>query len=68
MKRRGVVIPEFKEVMTPPKQEETPLFIDEKNQSISDLFTETAPSDLPASESESPEADDTSEEQNGSVQ
>jgi len=41
MKRRGIVIPQFKEVMTPPKESESPAV--ENNQSITDLFDQTAP-------------------------
>ncbi|MDD2368268.1 MAG: monofunctional biosynthetic peptidoglycan transglycosylase [Sulfuricurvum sp.] len=49
MKRRGIVIPQYQEVMTPPKKEETPTVNEEENQSISDLFTESNPSE-PATE------------------
>ncbi|ADR33152.1 monofunctional biosynthetic peptidoglycan transglycosylase [Sulfuricurvum kujiense DSM 16994] len=41
MKRRGIVIPQFKEVMTPPRESESPAV--ENNQSITDLFDQTAP-------------------------
>ncbi len=41
MKRRGIVIPQFKEIMTPPKEIESPAV--ENNQSITDLFDQTAP-------------------------
>jgi monofunctional biosynthetic peptidoglycan transglycosylase len=53
MKRRGVVIPEFREVMTPPKVEET--IIQESNESISDLFGETAPEEASLIETETPQ-------------
>lgn len=41
MKRRGVVIPDFKEVMAPPKQEAS--ITSENNESVSDLFSESTP-------------------------
>lgn len=40
LKRRGVVIPDFKEVMTPPKKEESPIESADSNQSISDSTNE----------------------------
>lgn len=50
MKRRGVVIPDFKEVMAPPKKEEG--LIQEGNESISALFTETVSEGAPSAETE----------------
>lgn len=48
LKRRGVVIPDFKEVMTPTKQEES--VNSESNGSISDLFNESTPEESPTVE------------------
>ncbi len=45
MKRRGIVIPQFKEIMTPPKIEETTQSVEESNQSVNDLFNESNPSE-----------------------
>lgn len=45
MKRRGIVIPQYQEVMTPSKKEEATSTHDENNQSVSDLFNESNPSD-----------------------
>jgi monofunctional biosynthetic peptidoglycan transglycosylase len=48
MQRRGIVIPDFKEVMVLPKTDET--MIEESNESITDLFNESAPLETPISE------------------
>ena len=65
MKRRGVVIPEFKEVMTPPKIEEN--VTQESNGSISDLFSETAHEETPLIETETPQVSEDTSEGNGSL-
>lgn len=52
MKRRGVVIPEYKEVMTPPKIEESTDESSESNESVINLFGETPPTGLPLTETE----------------
>lgn len=65
MKRRGVVIPEFKEVMTPPKVEES--VTQESNGSISGLFSETAPEETPLVETETPQMSEETGEGNGSL-
>ncbi len=64
MKRRGIVIPDFKEVMAPPKIEET--VIDESNESITDLFSESAPEETPISEAEVSEISGENSEGNSS--
>jgi len=48
MKRRGIVIPQFKEVMTPPKENEPSA--SENNESITDLFDQTVPEETPPQE------------------
>lgn len=65
MQRRGVVIPEYKEVMTP-KQEESAEESSEGNESVSDLFGETAPSELSPAAAESPAVAEESAEGNAS--
>lgn len=65
MQRRGVVIPEFKEVMTPPKVEES--VTQESNGSISGLFSETAPEETPLVETETPQMSEETGEGNGSL-
>lgn len=45
MQRRGIVIPQFKEVMTPPKEGATSLESQENNESVTDLFGEPASTD-----------------------
>ncbi|HEX5330503.1 monofunctional biosynthetic peptidoglycan transglycosylase [Sulfuricurvum sp.] len=62
LKRRGVVIPDFKEVMTPTKQESAS---QESNQSISDLF---APTDSAETPNELPSNEENANEQNGTDQ
>lgn len=52
MKRRGIVIPDFKEVMAPPKQKES--VISESNESISELFNESTPDTPSANEPSEP--------------
>lgn len=42
MKRRGVVIPQFQEVMSPPKTEEQTEEVSENNASITELFDESS--------------------------
>jgi len=50
MQRRGVVIPQFQEVMSPPKAEDQTGDVSENNESITELFGETAtPSEEAAS-------------------
>jgi monofunctional biosynthetic peptidoglycan transglycosylase len=65
MQRRGVVIPEYKEVMTP-KQEESAEESSEGNESVSDLFGETAPSELSPAAVETPAVAEESAEGNAS--
>jgi monofunctional biosynthetic peptidoglycan transglycosylase len=65
MKRRGVVIPEFKEVMTPPKPEE--IVVQESNESITDLFSETIPEETPVTESDMPEVSEENSDGNSSL-
>jgi len=48
MKRRGIVIPQFKEIMTPTKENEPS--VSENNESITDLFDQTAPEETPPQE------------------
>lgn len=57
MKRRGIVIPQFQEIMVPPKQEEAAPISEESNQSITDLFDEATPTE-PSIESEIPTSND----------
>lgn len=45
MKRRGIVIPQYQEVMTPSKKEDATPSSEENNQSVSDLFNTQEPSD-----------------------
>jgi monofunctional biosynthetic peptidoglycan transglycosylase len=52
MKRRGIVIPQFKEIMTPPKENEPSA--SENNESITDLFDQTLPEETPQSEADVP--------------
>lgn len=65
MKRRGIVIPAFKEVMTPAKKEEITETSAENNDSVLDLFNE------PAESSSAPQSDSSVDEvrtdQNGSL-
>lgn len=65
MKRRGIVIPDFKEVMAPPKIEE--IILDESNESITDLFSESLPEETPIGEAEVSEINDKNSEGNSSV-
>jgi len=65
MKRRGIVIPDFKEVMAPPKIEE--IILDESNESITDLFSESLPEETPIGEAEVSEINDKDSEGNSSV-
>jgi monofunctional biosynthetic peptidoglycan transglycosylase len=66
MKRRGIVIPAFKEVMTPTKKEEITETSAENNESVVDLFN--APS---SNDSSAPQSDNTGNQeptdQNGSL-
>jgi monofunctional glycosyltransferase len=62
MKRRGIVVPQYQEVMTPSKKEDSTSTHDENNQSVSDLFNESNPSDPSiekASVADIPAANDT---------
>jgi monofunctional glycosyltransferase len=54
MKRRGIVIPEFKEVMTLPKKEETGDESSESNTSVTNLFGETPSAESTSGESDTP--------------
>lgn len=45
MKRRGIVIPQYQEVMTPSKKEEVAPSDEDNNQSSSDLLNESTPSE-----------------------
>lgn len=64
MQRRGIVIPEYKEVMTPPKQEESAEVSSEGNASVTDLFGETAPSELSPAAVEIPTVTEENKEEN----
>jgi len=64
MKRRGIVIPEYKEVMSPPKQEEKTDEPQENNASITDLFGDTAPAESSAEEAETPVSDTLNADEN----
>lgn len=64
MQRRGIVIPNFQEVMSPPKVDTAPEESAENNESVTELFGETVPeealsieptTDAPALNQESPE-------------
>lgn len=62
MKRRGIVIPQYQEVMTPAKKEEVIPTTEESNQSVTDLFNEATPSDTATEntgETDTPAANDT---------
>lgn len=50
MKRRGIVIPEYKEVMAPPKQDEQPDETQENNESLKNLFGEPSVQETPSPE------------------
>lgn len=45
MKRRGIVIPQYQEVMTPSKKEDVTPSAEDNNQSVNDLFNEQEPSE-----------------------
>ncbi|OHD84758.1 MAG: monofunctional biosynthetic peptidoglycan transglycosylase [Sulfuricurvum sp. RIFCSPHIGHO2_02_FULL_43_9] len=65
MQRRGVVIPQFQEVMSPPKAEDQTGDISENNESITELFGETAtPSEEAASSETTTNLPDANEEDN----
>jgi monofunctional biosynthetic peptidoglycan transglycosylase len=64
LQRRGVVIPDFKEVMAPPKHEES--LIQENNESISDLFSDTPEQAAPV-QIEVTEEDKVNDDNNGSL-
>ena len=53
MKRRGIVIPQYEEVMSPPKQEEKTEKVSENNDTISELFDENVPPEDTSVSSES---------------
>lgn len=53
MKRRGIVIPQYEEVMSPPQQEEKTEKVSENNDTISELFDENVPSEDTSVSSES---------------
>ena len=71
MQRRGVVIPQFQEVMSPPKAEDQTGDISENNESITELFGETATPDEEAASSETttnlPDANEEDNEGNRSL-
>jgi monofunctional biosynthetic peptidoglycan transglycosylase len=68
MKRRGIVIPTYTEVMAPPKREERPEESAEANESLINLFDETPPAELPPTDTEIPEAtEESGNEENGSL-
>ncbi|OHD84316.1 monofunctional biosynthetic peptidoglycan transglycosylase [Sulfuricurvum sp. RIFCSPLOWO2_12_FULL_43_24] len=71
MQRRGVVIPQFQEVMSPPKVEDQTGDISENNESITELFGETATPDEEAASSETttnlPDANEEDNEGNRSL-
>ncbi|MGA9045590.1 monofunctional biosynthetic peptidoglycan transglycosylase [Sulfuricurvum sp.] len=50
MKRRGIVIPNFQEVMVPPKVDTTPEESGENNESVTELFGESVPEETPSTE------------------
>jgi len=65
MQRRGVVIPQFQEVMSPPKAEDQTGDVSENNESITELFGETAtPSEEAASSETTTNLPDANEEDN----
>jgi monofunctional biosynthetic peptidoglycan transglycosylase len=65
LKRRGVVIPDFKEVMTPTKQEES--VNSESNESITDLFSETTLEKTPLVDTETPQVNEETNDKNDSL-
>jgi len=65
LKRRGVVIPDFKEVMTPTKQEK--IATNESNESITDLFSGTTLEKTPLVETETPQVNEETNDKNGSL-
>lgn len=65
MKRRGIVIPAFKEVMTLPKNEDQST--QETNQSIGDLFGQTVPDETPSTPTDAPATSDVGMEKNASL-
>lgn len=69
MQRRGVVIPEYKEVMTPPKTEESSEESNETNASVIDIFTDSTLDESPSPEGENTPGTSTvqSEDENGSL-
>lgn len=67
MKRRGIVIPEFKEVMTPPKKEEAAEESAENNGSVINLFDEAPPQEAAAPQPDATTVSEENVEQNGSL-
>lgn len=68
MQRRGIVIPEYKEVMTPPKEETSGNESAESNGSVLDLFgTQDAPASPEAETPVSPAVDEANIDTNGSL-
>ena len=65
MQRRGVIIPQFQEVMSPPKAQVQTEEVSENNNSITELFGETAtPSEEAASSETTTNLPDANEEDN----
>lgn len=65
MKRRGIVIPTFKEVMNPTKNEDLPR--EEFNNTITNLFDQAAPEEAVLKETDFPDASDENPEKNTSL-
>lgn len=69
MKRRGIVIPNFQEVMSPPKVDTAPEEVSENNESVTELFGENLPEEIPLTEptTDAPAPNEESPEGNGSL-
>lgn len=65
MKRRGIVIPQFQEIMTPPKNEEKPT--QESNESVTTLFGQTGEEGALSPENNLPASSDLGTEKNASL-
>lgn len=65
MKRRGIVIPTFKEIMNPPKNEDLPR--EEFNDTVTNLFDQTVPEEAVQKETDLPDASDENPEKNTSL-
>lgn len=64
MKRRGIVIPQFKEIMTPPKNEEKNA--QESNESVTNLFGHTMQEEALSPDNNLPSSSEMSTEKNAS--